>query len=70
MKDVYFSSTEPTGNSVQTASAFRMWWLTRVKGYRVVLVRRSPELNAFGQIRYRVFWLMEPRAVSPALPRQ
>jgi putative hemolysin len=69
MADNVFSTSEPKGNRVQTTSAFRMWWLTRLKGYRVVLVKRAPELNSFGQIRYRVFWLMEPPNGSPTSPR-
>lgn len=62
MQDPMFSQQRANGNHVETTSAFRMWWLKNWHGYRVVMVRRTPELGSFGRIRYRVFWLLEPNA--------
>lgn len=44
---------------VSTGSQFVMWWLTGVRGYRLVRTVRTPKQAMFGQIVYKNIWWLE-----------
>jgi len=48
------------GREVRTNSAFRAWWLCKVKGYRLkVKIRSDPVPTVFRRIRFRNTWVLE-----------
>ena len=49
----------PSGNGlVEVTSRVQVWWLTNLKGYRIVLVRHEPRLGSFGRIEYQSTWTL------------
>lgn len=41
---------------VTTGSHLVMWWLTNVRGYKLVRIVRTPKQAMFGQISYKSKW--------------
>lgn len=46
------------GDTLWTESAFKLWWFTTFRGYRVITVRQAPRESAFGRVRYIRRWLL------------
>lgn len=49
----------PLKEEVSTGSQFVKWWLTGVRGYRLVRMVRTPQQALFGQIHYKNIWWLE-----------
>ena len=45
--------------AVRTASRVKMWWLTRVKDYRVVTVMSHPKKYSMGRLTYERTWILK-----------
>jgi hypothetical protein len=52
---------------VRTAWRLRAWWLTRVRGYRLMSVSRAPHSNFLGQVIYTRWWTV---AAPQAIPTE
>ena len=53
--------TPPSGTQVRADSKLYVWWLTQVRGYHIVLVRRTPVRRMLGRIGYDSTWVLEHR---------
>ncbi len=42
----------PRPGTIRTSSRLRMWWLTRMRGYRLERSCQVPHLGWFGNVRY------------------
>lgn len=39
-----------------------MWWLTLIRGYKIVSLHRLPKQNSFGEIYYLNVWILSKDA--------
>jgi len=53
-----------------TGSRLRVWWLTRLRGYRVARVNLVPRQALLGRIAYTRIWRLESRETGEALANQ
>ena len=45
-------------DTLWTESAFKVWWLKKFRGYRIIAVRQVPSESAFGGVKYTRKWLI------------
>ena len=45
-------------NEIVTKSPLTKWYLTTLKGHKVVTTRKLPEVGSFGKIQYKTSWIL------------
>jgi hypothetical protein len=50
---------------VTTTSRLQAWWLTKFKGYEVIIVTKSLKPATFGGFRKSNEWVLAPRQETP-----
>lgn len=50
---------------VTTTSRFQAWWLSKFKGYEVIIVKKSLQPGSFGGFRKVTQWVLAPRQETP-----
>lgn len=49
-------------SDIRTSFRPRMWWLTLIRGYKMVSLHRLPKQNSFGEIYYLNVWILSKDA--------
>jgi hypothetical protein len=53
-------SIKADGGTVVTRSRVYAWWLTVVRGYRLIRRTQMPQTGSFGRVRFLDTWWFEP----------